>query len=167
VRLSVQKNRELMTLWVDNGGSIFRARRFFDDDLEFMTKAVTRSIDNLSSASWRLREDRDFVLMASSIRTPTLEEFKSPLTFVDRKFSDDREIVLGFCQTFVTTLRHAPLFQDDFDVVNSAVSVLCGEALEYASARLQDNEDIVATAVASHAEALKFASERVKALYCC
>ena len=104
-----------------------------------------------------LRQDRDIV-HAISQRYDFPEVYEAHHSFVPEQYKDDKYIMLSYCKTIKRSLQECSYrLQDDIDIVTTAIRN-DGMELQYASSEMQQNEMILRQACRNNICALNFCS---------
>ncbi|CAB9516150.1 expressed unknown protein [Seminavis robusta] len=132
-------------------------REFILDSLRMLEADSSNTTRILKYASDTLRQDPQFAFAA--IRTANVHS--RPLSFMSANLKADRRLNLAAVQKYGYALREAPdEMRDDREVVLTALRT--SSCLQFASARLRDDFDLVEVAVASSPSSLEHASLRLR-----
>lgn len=158
---------------------------FWNDDFEFVMKAVSRNGFNLKYASARLKENRKIVLAAVSEVGDALQyanarsrddfeivkaagQSRNPhfwtelLQFASERLQDNTIIVKIMLKQNWTNFVHASIrLKNNKEIVKYAVQ-LEGRALSVAGKDMKDDEEIVKIAIQKNSLNMEFASNRLK-----
>lgn len=146
-----------------DGSELAHASVELKADRDVVHHAVSSDGKALQYASNELRADPEIVLQACKNYNKFFS-FSSPFAYASESLKNDRSFVLKVMgHSGVCLVDAKPQFQDDFEVVKAAVSNQ-GEALRHASQTLKANESIVKIAVSAplSVNTLDYASEALK-----
>ena len=149
------------------------------DNEDIVLSALKNYPSSFKFASKRIRDIKKYAIMAlegeEKFNFVGIDEkwFKHPIFLFEgikitpkllSKFDRgmlSREMVLSFVKRDGLTLNFLPEYNDDFEVVEEAVSQN-GMALKFASPKLKDNVQISLIAMAKDIEASRFIGENVR-----
>ena len=166
---NLRKDRWLMALTSEQHPEWFS---FADPSMKDDELLVRRLLDRggspliFTNASDRLRTQKYLLLkvLRGEGRTRCSEQLLELFKNLPREWFKDRDIVKLAVLAVGTALKYAPEFQDDFEIVLSAVEI-DGMALEFASDRLRKDKEVVQSAVKSESLALQWAGAKWKKDY--
>eukprot|EP00946_MAST-07B_sp_MAST-7B-sp1_P000339 g339.t1 len=129
----------------------------FQDDEEIVLAALSlHGSSTLQTASERVRNLKHVALAAVS-------RFGSPYEHVGEKMKRDRDVCRAAFRRFGMALQYAPdMIRDDAELVLMAVLQSKGGALSQASERLQNDNDMVRTALSMDGRSIASASSRFR-----
>ena len=165
-----------------SGGSVQYASERCRDDAVTMRLAVRSSWHSFQYATERLRSDADFVLDAcktvhwvlqyvptltadAQFMTTATEAYPAAYEYASPTLRGDAAFAISCLSRCGAALQHASMdLQDDPDVVRSAVTN-SASALRYASLSLRDDETFMLEILAVKGMALEYASKRLQRDY--
>lgn len=142
---------------------LMKAHRKFKDNEDFVLKCVLDSKEPLMRyASKRLRDDKEFMSNLIKIKP---NEYKNLSLRLKKDDEIKRIYNLWVAENGAMSLKNKPSVCDDKEIVMLAFKNGCGRYpnnLQYASARLRADKDVVLAAVAHNSDNFKHASEELK-----
>jgi hypothetical protein len=134
----------------------------FKDDKSIVMEAILNDSRALEYASERLKNDRETVLLCTIIND-TSYFYHSNLKYASVALRSDKQVVMEHVKFDGNALEFASEnLQDDMEVVLTAVKNSYGKALQFASEKLRDDWEVVMIACELDKKVIEYASARLK-----